>query len=61
MGYVKLLRNDYLIDGKTLFNLLKPGQFVNYNGDSYASDTNYEKDIKNIRNRIIRMYPILGT
>lgn len=61
MGYVKLLRNDYLIDGKTLFDLLKPGQFVNYNGDRYASDTNYEKDIKNIRNRIIRMYPILAT
>lgn len=58
-GYIKLINNDYLINGKTLNDLLKPGGFVNKNGDRYASKKNYEKDLKYIRDKIIKQYPEL--
>jgi flagellum-specific peptidoglycan hydrolase FlgJ len=58
-GYIKLLLNDYLINGKTINDLLKPGGFVNKNGDRYASKKNYEKLLKSVRNRIIQNYPEL--
>jgi len=40
--------------------LLVPNGFVNINGDRYASNAKYEREVKNIMNRIIKMYPILG-
>lgn len=58
-GYIDLLKNDYLRQGKTLSDLLKPGSFVNYNGHRYASDKNYERKINSIRNKIIQNYPNL--
>lgn len=57
--YIKLLKNDYLIDGKTIGDLLKPGCFVNFDGKRYASNKNYEKQLASIRNKIIKKYPIL--
>lgn len=60
MGYVKLLKRSYLVNGKKLMDLLEPGCFVNGVGNRYASDKNYENKIKNIRSRIMRMYPILA-
>lgn len=59
-GFIDLLNNDYLRDGKTLSDLLNPGDFVNYNGHRYASDSNYENKIKYLRNRIARNYPELS-
>lgn len=59
-GFINLLNNDYLRDGKTLPDLLKPGNFVNYNGHRYASDSNYENKIKYLRNSIARNYPELS-
>lgn len=59
-GYIDLLKNDYLRQGKTLSDLLIPGNFVNYNGHRYASDKNYERKISSIRNRIIQNYPNLS-
>lgn len=59
-GFIDLLNNDYLRDGKTLPDLLKPGSFVNYNGDRYATDSKYENKIKYLRNRIARNYPELS-
>lgn len=59
-GFIDLLNNDYLRDGKTLHDLLKPGSFVNYNGDRYAMDSNYENKIKYLRNKIVRNYPELS-
>ena len=59
--FIKLLKNDYLIDNKTLDDILTPGKFVNMNGDRYATNTKYEGQVKNIMNRIIKMYPILNT
>ena len=40
-GYIDLLNNSYLVNGKTLFDLLKPGSFVNGIGKRYASDKAY--------------------
>lgn len=59
MGFVKLLNKSYLVNGKTIFDLMKPGCFVNGVGNRYASDKKYENKIKGIRNRIIKMYPNL--
>lgn len=59
-GYVKLLKNSYLVNGKTIMDLLKPGKFVNGVGNRYASDKKYESKVNSIRNRIIKMHPILA-
>jgi hypothetical protein len=59
-GYVKLLKNSYLVNGKTINDLLKPGKFVNGVGNRYASDKKYESKVNSIRNRIIKMHPILA-
>ena len=58
-GYIDLLKRSYLVHGKTLKDLLIPGKFVNGLGKRYASDKNYERKLKNVRNRIISMYPEL--
>ena len=58
-GYIRLMTSDYLIKGKTINDLLKPGQFVNKNGHRYASAKNYENKLRSIRNKIKRNYPIL--
>ena len=47
-------------NGKTLEDLLVPGKFVNDNGDRYASDKNYEKNIAYLRNFIINKFPELA-
>lgn len=59
-AYIELLYNDYLIDDKTINDLLRPGCFINKNGHRFASDVNYEKNLKSIRNRIIKQYPELA-
>lgn len=58
-GYIDLMNRSYIVNGKTLFDLLAPGAFVNGIGKRYASDANYENKIKNLRNRIIKKYPEL--
>lgn len=59
-GYINLINNDYLINGKTINDLLKPGGFVNKNGHRYASKGNYEKLLRSVRNKIISQYPELA-
>lgn len=59
-GYINLLNNHYLVDGKTIFNLMEPGKFVNEIGKRYAKDPKYEGKIKSLRNKIIKMYPELA-
>lgn len=59
-AYIELLYNDYLIDDKTINDLLRPGCFISKNGHRFASDVNYEKNLKSIRNRIIKQYPELA-
>ena len=59
-GYIDLLNNSYLVNGKTLFDLLKPGSFVNGIGKRYASDKAYEQKINSLRKRILKKYPELA-
>lgn len=60
--FINLIKKDYLQNGeKTLDDLLVTNQFVNMNGHRYAKNPQYEGQIKNIMNRIIKMYPILNT
>ena len=59
-GYIDLMNRSYIVNGKTLFDLLVPGAFVNGIGKRYASDVNYERKIKSLRNRILQKYPELA-
>jgi DNA-binding transcriptional MerR regulator len=58
-GYIDLMNRSYIVNGKSLFDLLVPGEFVNGIGKRYASDVNYERKIKSLRNRILQKYPEL--
>lgn len=49
--YLSLLRNCYLVDGKTEYDMLN--EFVNNQGKRYASSKTYEINLKNKRNKII--------
>lgn len=60
-AYINLLNNHYLIDGKTIFDLMTPGKFVNELGKRYASNKEYEGKIKSVRNSILKKYPELGS
>lgn len=57
--YIKIVQNDYLRD-RSIEDMLSPGNFTNKNNHRYASEKNYESNINSIRNRIIRMFPILS-
>lgn len=57
--YINLIKNDYLVDGKTIENLLQKGKFVNAINKRYASDPYYEGKVKSIRNRIVSKFPEL--
>lgn len=59
--FIDLINNDYLINGKTINDLLKPGCFVNKNGHRYSRSTTYERDVKDKMNKIARMYPVLNS
>ena len=59
-GYIGLMNRSYIVNGKSLFDLLVPGEFVNGIGKRYASDVNYERKIKSLRNRILQKYPELA-
>lgn len=48
--YLKLLVNDYLVDGKTEEDMFV--NFVNANGNRYATNPTYEEKMLNVYNRI---------
>lgn len=58
-SYIRLLISDYLINGKTINDLMIPGKFVNKNGHRFASNKKYEQQLRQIRNKIIKKYPDL--
>lgn len=58
--YIRIMQRDYFGDDKTIDNLLTPKSFVNKQGNRYAQDKNYENKVKNIRNKILRKYPVLS-
>lgn len=48
--YIKTLKANYLVNGKTTKDLLK--NYVNKNGKRYASNNQYENDLKTLYNNI---------
>lgn len=50
--YIKLLKQDYLIDGKDVQDLMKTNNFVNHSGYRYASNNHYEYQIRRTYNEI---------
>ena len=48
--YLKLLKSSYLVNGKTIKNLMI--NYVNKYGMRYASDKRYERMLRNVYNRI---------
>lgn len=59
--YINLINRDYLFDGKSLLDLLKPNNFINKNGHRYAKDKGYEGKIKYLRDRILKQFPELNS
>ena len=60
-AYIRTVKKYYLLDGeKTVDELLKDKCYVDYKGDRYASNRHYERELRNIRNSIIHMYPVLS-
>ena len=56
--YIKLINRNYLLDGKKdVDDLLQ--NFVNGAGKRYASNPNYENDLKKTRYKIMRLHPEL--
>ena len=59
--YINLMQNDYNMNADTLSDIFAgKKQLVNHLGNRYASDTNYEKNLKLTYNAILRTYPILS-
>lgn len=50
--YLILLTNDYLVNGKTINDLMT--NYVNYLGMRYASNRKYESQLKSVYNKIYR-------
>ena len=54
--FIKIIKRDYLMNGeKKVDQLLQ--NFVNYDGNRYASNPKYERDLAKTRNSIISKYP----
>lgn len=58
--YINLMKNNYL-GNKSIGDILTPGSFVDFKGNRYASDVNYENKVKKLRNKIISKYPELAS
>lgn len=58
-SYINLMQSNYLINGKSINDLLKKGSFIDMHNRRYAKDINYEYKIQNLRNKIIKKYPEL--
>lgn len=56
--YAQIIKNVYL-QGRDVDTLLKDGNFVNKDGFRYASNPNYERNLRNIRNKILKNYEVL--
>lgn len=57
--YVRIMMRDYL-NGKTVDQMLQPGNMVNQLGQRYTSNQNYENDVRLTRNAIIKRNPDLA-
>ena len=59
MPYINLMNKNFL-NGKSIDEILTPGQFVDMNGHRYAQDPQYEAKVKFLRNKILQKYPELS-
>lgn len=59
-SYIKLMKRDYL-ENKSVDQLLTNKGFVNFDNKRYASNPNYEKNLRATRDKYIRLYPILAS
>lgn len=59
-SYINLLKKDYLVHNKSVNDLLKDGGFVNFDGKRYASNPRYEQELRNTRNKYLKMFPVLA-
>jgi len=51
--YAILIKDDYLVNGKTIKDLMRDNGYVNYRGKRYASYRFYEKKLRNVYNIIL--------
>ena len=51
--YISLLKRRYLVNQKTVEDLLRPRSFVNYKGLRYASERRYEYLVKGVYDNIL--------
>lgn len=56
--YIKLMKRDF-IRGRSIDTVLSDGHLVNKDGNRYASDTNYEKKLRRLRNKILKNFSVL--
>lgn len=61
LDYIKLINNHYLVNGKTIDDLMSLGNFTNDDGNRYASCKTYEGKIKYLRNLILKKFPELAS
>ena len=60
--YIRIMQEDYLDGGLlSVDEILKDGKFVNFDNKRYASDKNYERKLRNIRNAILKNHPCLSS
>lgn len=52
--YIKVLKDTYLVDGVTEFNLMD--NYVNINGQRYASDEQYETKLRSVYEKLLTKY-----
>lgn len=59
--YIKLMKNDYNIDTNTINSIFSGKQsLVNYDGNRYASNKAYEKNLAATYYSILKSYPVLS-
>lgn len=58
-AYIKIMQDNYGLNSINVDDILKRGKLVNGIGKRYASDPQYEKKLRNIRNKIIKNWPAL--
>jgi hypothetical protein len=58
--YIKTVQNNYLLNGKKSVDDLLWDGYVNGAGNRYASNTEYEQKLRQIRDSLIKTYPVMA-
>lgn len=57
--YIKIMKNNFIRD-REIEDVLTDGNLVNGAGNRYASDKDYEKKLRRLRNKIMKKFPNLS-